>query len=40
MSALRNFAWLATVDEEVEIVQRRVESIGRSLELPAEPPGG
>jgi hypothetical protein len=28
----------ATLEEEVEIVQRRVESIGRSLELPAEPP--
>lgn len=28
----------ATVEEEVEIVQRRVESIGLSLELPAEPP--
>ncbi len=28
----------ATVEEEVEIVQRRVESIGRSLELPAEAP--
>ena len=28
----------ATIEEEVEIVQRRVESIGRSLELPAEPP--
>jgi MoxR-like ATPase len=28
----------ATLDEEVEIVQRRVESIGRTLELPAEPP--
>lgn len=27
-----------TVDEEVEIVQRRVESLGRALELPAEPP--
>jgi MoxR-like ATPase len=27
-----------TVDEEVEIVRRRVESLGRSLELPAEPP--
>jgi len=25
-------------DEEVEIVQRRVESLGRALELPAEPP--
>ncbi|MEI6042870.1 MAG: AAA family ATPase [Chloroflexota bacterium] len=28
----------ATADEEVEIVQRRVESLGRALELPAEPP--
>lgn len=28
----------ATDAEEVEIVQRRVESLGRSLELPAEPP--
>ncbi|MCC2668827.1 MAG: putative ATPase 5 [Armatimonadetes bacterium] len=27
-----------TVDEEVDIVQRRVESLGRALELPAEPP--
>lgn len=27
-----------TIDEEVDIVQRRVESIGRALELPAEPP--
>jgi MoxR-like ATPase len=27
-----------TLEEEVDIVQRRVESIGRSLELPAEPP--
>ncbi len=27
-----------TIDEEVEIVQRRVESLGRALELPAEPP--
>lgn len=27
-----------TVEEEVEIVQRRVESLGRALELPAEPP--
>ncbi|MEO8286034.1 MAG: AAA family ATPase [Chloroflexota bacterium] len=27
-----------TEAEEVEIVQRRVESMGRSLELPAEPP--
>jgi MoxR-like ATPase len=27
-----------TAEEEVEIVQRRVESIGRALELPAEPP--
>lgn len=25
-------------DEEVEIVQKRVESLGRALELPAEPP--
>ncbi len=28
----------ATLDEEVDIVRRRVESLGRSLELPAEPP--
>jgi MoxR-like ATPase len=28
----------ATADEEVEIVTRRVESLGRALELPAEPP--
>jgi MoxR-like ATPase len=28
-----------TADEEVEIVQRRVESLGKALELPAEPPG-
>jgi MoxR-like ATPase len=28
----------ATLEEEVEIVQRRVESIGRTLELPAQPP--
>lgn len=27
-----------TIEEEVEIVQLRVESIGRALELPAEPP--
>ena len=27
-----------TADEEVEIVQRRVERLGRALELPAEPP--
>src|ERR1043166_6915624 len=27
-----------TLEEEVDIVQRRVESIGRALELPAEPP--
>jgi MoxR-like ATPase len=27
-----------TADEEVEIVQRRVESLGKALELPAEPP--
>jgi MoxR-like ATPase len=27
-----------TLDEEVDIVQRRVESIGRSLDLPVEPP--
>jgi MoxR-like ATPase len=27
-----------TIDEEVDIVQRRVESLGRALELPAEPP--
>ncbi len=26
------------IDEEVDIVQRRVESLGRALELPAEPP--
>ena len=25
-------------DEEVQIVQKRVESLGRALELPAEPP--
>jgi MoxR-like ATPase len=29
----------ATADEEVEIVRVRVESLGRALELPAEPPG-
>jgi MoxR-like ATPase len=29
----------ATADEEVEIVRQRVESLGRALELPAEPPG-
>jgi MoxR-like ATPase len=28
----------ANVEEEVDIVQRRVESLGRALELPAEPP--
>ncbi|HVU11398.1 MAG TPA: AAA family ATPase [Phototrophicaceae bacterium] len=28
----------ATVEEEVEIVRRRVESLGRALELPAEAP--
>src|SRR5689334_19760337 len=28
----------ATADEEVAIVQQRVESLGRALELPAEPP--
>jgi MoxR-like ATPase len=28
----------ATIEEEVNIVSRRVESIGRSLDLPAEPP--
>jgi MoxR-like ATPase len=28
----------ATIEEEVDIVSRRVESIGRSLDLPAEPP--
>ncbi len=27
-----------SMDEEVEIVQRRVEALGRALELPAEPP--
>jgi MoxR-like ATPase len=27
-----------TLDQEVEIVQRRVASLGRALELPAEPP--
>lgn len=27
-----------TLEEEVEIVERRVEQIGRALELPAEPP--
>src|SRR5947209_180943 len=27
-----------SAEEEVEIVQRRVESLGRALELPAEPP--
>jgi hypothetical protein len=27
-----------TADEEVEIVQRRVESLGKALEIPAEPP--
>ena len=28
----------ATIEEEVDIVSRRVESIGRALDLPAEPP--
>jgi MoxR-like ATPase len=28
----------ATLDEEVDIVKRRSESLGRALELPAEPP--
>jgi MoxR-like ATPase len=28
----------ATVEEEVDIVRRRVESLGHALELPAEPP--
>ena len=28
----------ATLEEEVDIVQRRVEALGRALELPAEPP--
>ena len=28
-----------TADEEVEIVRRRVESMGKALEIPAEPPG-
>ncbi len=28
----------ATAEEEVKIVQQRVESLGRALELPAEPP--
>lgn len=28
----------ATIDEEVRIVKARVESLGRALELPAEPP--
>jgi MoxR-like ATPase len=28
----------ATIEEEVEIVQRRVESIGKALEIPAEKP--
>ena len=28
----------ASIDEEVSIVQRRVESLGKALELPAEPP--
>jgi MoxR-like ATPase len=28
-----------TADEEVEIVRRRVESLGRALAIPAEPPG-
>jgi MoxR-like ATPase len=27
-----------TLDQEVDIVQRRVESLGRALEIPAEPP--
>ena len=28
----------ATIEEEVDIVQQRVDSLGRALELPAEPP--
>jgi MoxR-like ATPase len=28
----------ANLDEEVDIIQRRVDSLGRALELPAEPP--
>jgi MoxR-like ATPase len=28
----------STIEEEVNIVQRRVETLGRALELPAEPP--
>jgi MoxR-like ATPase len=28
-----------SVDEEIEIVRSRVEALGKSLELPAEPPG-
>jgi MoxR-like ATPase len=28
----------STLDDEVDIVRRRVESLGRALELPAEPP--
>jgi MoxR-like ATPase len=28
----------ATADEEVEIVRRRVDALGRALEIPAEPP--
>src|SRR4030095_7756690 len=31
-------AWPETLEEEVEIVERRVEQIGRALELPAEAP--
>ncbi len=27
-----------TIDEEIEIVRRRVDTLGRALELPAEPP--
>jgi MoxR-like ATPase len=27
-----------TIDEEIKTIQRRVESLGRALELPAEPP--
>jgi len=27
-----------TIDEEIEIVRRRVDALGRALELPAEPP--
>src|SRR5208283_1115939 len=28
----------ATMDEEIDIVRRRVESLGKALQLPAEPP--